>query len=176
MMEKIKRHQLHWLAGFASATAGVAVAGGMLTARSVGSWYESLERPSWTPPKKAFVPVWTVLYVLMSISAWLVTGAAKQRMDLRNPARLAIGAWFAQLALNLAWSGVFFGARRIGAAVYVIGALWAAIAAYMVWAARLSRFAAWLFAPYLAWVSLASALNVQIWRMNRGALKHLTQR
>jgi tryptophan-rich sensory protein len=168
MIAAIKQHRLNWLAGFLGASTGVAALGTMFTARSVGSWYNSLARPSWSPPKTAFAPVWTTLYLLMSISAWLVTGAVKDRVELRSPARLALGAWVAQLALNLAWSGVFFGLRRTGASVFVIGGLWTAIVAYIVWAARISRLAAWLFAPYLAWVSLASALNFQIWRMNRG--------
>src|SRR3954447_22492792 len=125
MWEKVKEHRLGTLAGFLVLSSGVAAVGGKVTARSEDTWYQTLQRPGWTPPGKVFGPVWTVLYGLMSVSIWMVTGAAKSRFDLRHPEKLAIGAWFAQLALNLAWSAVFFGARRIGASLYVIGGLWA---------------------------------------------------
>jgi translocator protein len=176
MWDRIRKYGLGTLAGFLGLSFGVAAVGGKITAKSVNIWYQTLQRPSWTPPGRLFGPVWTVLYGLMSVSAWMVTRAAKNRFDLRHPAKLAICAWFAQLALNLAWSGVFFGARRIGASLYVIGGLWAAILAYMVWTARVSRVAAWLFAPYLAWVSFAAALNFRIWRMNRGLISQVMRR
>jgi benzodiazapine receptor len=175
MRDYIKKHRLGTLAGFLGLSSGVAALGSKATEHSVNTWYQTLQRPGWTPPGNVFGVVWTILYGLMSVSAWMVTGAANNRFDLEYPAKLAIGAWFTQLALNLAWSLVFFGARRIGASLYVISGLWIAILAYMVLARRVSRVAALLIAPYFAWVSFASALNFRIWRMNRGGVSQVTR-
>lgn len=146
------------LAGFVVLCLAVGALGGWATAQSVAEWYPTLAKPSWTPPPWLFAPVWTVLYILMGVSAWLVwkTGDAKVPM-------LLFGA---QLLLNLAWSFLFFGARSPGLALIDIAALWIAIAAMIFAYAFRSRLAAFLMVPYLAWVSFAMALNAAIFMLN----------
>jgi tryptophan-rich sensory protein len=151
------------LAGFigvAEATGGV---GAIATAQGLQGWYQRLDKPAWTPPSMVFGPVWTSLYALMGTSAWLVW---QERH--RPEARVALGLWGAQLALNGAWSPLFFGARRPDVALADIGALDLTVAAYALAAGRVSKPAAWLVLPYLAWIGYATALNASIWRRNRG--------
>lgn len=129
-----------------------------------GAWYAALVKPSWNPPNWLFGPVWTVLYLLMAFAAWLVWhhgGFARQ-----GP---ALAAFLAQLGLNGLWSWVFFGWHRPGWAFLEILILWAAIAVTIRLFARVSKPAAWLLAPYLAWVSFAAVLNFTLWWLNRGA-------
>jgi benzodiazapine receptor len=123
------------------------------------AWYFALARPAWTPPPWLFGPVWTLLYLMMAVAAWMVWKRAGTTRPLEW--------WTVQLMLNAAWSPVFFGLHRLGLAVIVIAALWLAIAATIRAFAAVDRRAAWLLAPYLAWVSYATALNVAIWQMNR---------
>jgi translocator protein len=122
-----------------------------------GEWYASLHKPAWNPPAWLFGPVWTALYLMMATAAWQVWRRAGGR-----PLRL----YFAQLTLNAAWTPVFFGAREMGWALLVILLLWAAILATLLAFRRASKPAAWLLAPYLAWVSFATFLNFTLWRMN----------
>jgi tryptophan-rich sensory protein len=126
-----------------------------------GTWYAALERPSFTPPGAVFGPVWTLLYLLMALAAWLVW-----RRGGFAGARLALSAYLLQLALNAAWSWLFFGEHRIGLALADIIVLWLAIAATAWLFHRHSRTAALLLLPYLAWVSFATALNFAFWRLN----------
>lgn len=135
--------------------------GALATASSVDSWYQSLTKPPWTPPDVLFGPVWTVLYILMGVAAWLVWKRAGNRMIHRPLAVYAL-----QLILNACWSFIFFGLRNPGAALIEIFFLWAAIVANVACFARVDRRAAWLLAPYLAWVSFAVALNFAIWWLN----------
>jgi benzodiazapine receptor len=136
----------------------VAAVGGVATSRSVGDWYEGLDRAPWNPPGWLFGPAWTVLYALMAVAAWLV---AREGLD--DPAvRTALLLYGAQLALNLGWSLVFFGLRRPGLALVVILVLLVAIAATAVAFHGVSTTAAWLLAPYLAWVAFAATLNAWI--------------
>jgi tryptophan-rich sensory protein len=123
-----------------------------------GAWYAGLAKPTWTPPGWLFGPVWSVLYLMIAVAGWLVWRA--------NGMGPALALWGAQLALNGIWSPVMFGAHRIGLALVVIVVLWVAIAAFIAVAWRVSRNAALLFVPYLAWVSFATALNFAIWRLN----------
>lgn len=124
-------------------------------------WYAALVKPEWNPPSWVFGPVWTTLYILMGTAAWLVWrrgGWAAQRRPL---------GWFvAQLALNALWTPLFFGFHRIDLALLDIVVLWGAIVATIVAFARTSRVAAWLLAPYLAWVSFATFLTFTLWRLN----------
>jgi benzodiazapine receptor len=136
----------------------VAAVGGIATAGSVGDWYEGLDRAPWNPPGWVFGPAWTVLYVLMAVAAWLV---AREGLD-DQAVRTALLLYGAQLALNLGWSLVFFGLRRPGLALAVILALLVAIAATAVAFHGISSTAAWLLAPYLAWVAFAATLNAWI--------------
>jgi len=141
-----------------------AVAGisGSWTAREVPTWYRTLVRPSFAPPNWLFGPVWTLLYALMAIAAWRVSLADP------SPARTTALALFAiQLALNFAWSFVFFRAHQIGWAFAEVLVLWTTILATALLFARISTPAAWLMAPYLAWVSFASLLNAAFWQLNK---------
>jgi translocator protein len=135
--------------------------GFVFTRTSVKTWYPELRRPEWTPPDWLFGPVWTVLYLMMALSAWLVWRAAD------SPAtRFALLLFAIQLALNILWSAVFFGLRRIGPAYAEILLLWMMIIATTVAFLPLSMLAAWLLLPYVAWVAFASYLNFRIWQLN----------
>lgn len=149
-----------WLAlfGFVVLCLAVGALGGWATAQSVAEWYPTLAKPSWTPPPWLFAPVWTALYILMGLSAWLVWK--------KGNAQGAMMLFGAQLLLNLAWSFLFFGARSPGLALVDIIALWIAIAAMIFAYALKNRLAAFLMVPYLAWVSFATALNAAIFMLN----------
>ena len=135
---------------------GGGVAIGYLTAP--GEWYAGLAKPSFNPPNWMFAPVWTVLYVLIALAGWRVW-----RKDAGGwPVRL----WWAQLALNFLWSPVFFAAHWIWLALLIILLLLAAILAFIALSWRQDRLAAWLFAPYAAWVGFASMLNGAIFALN----------
>jgi len=136
----------------------VAAVGGVATSRSVGDWYEGLDRAPWNPPSWLFGPAWTILYVLMALAAWLV---ARQGLD-DAAVRAALALYGVQLALNLGWSLVFFGLRRPGFALAVIVALLVAVAATAIAFHGVSTAAAWLLAPYLAWVAFAATLNAWV--------------
>ncbi len=135
--------------------------GSFFTASSVREWYPKLRKPAGTPPSWIFGPVWTTLYVLMAISAWLVW------REYGRGALPELLIFFAQLALNVAWSGIFFGSRMPGVAFAEIIILWLAIAFNIFVFYPLSPAAAVLLLPYLLWVSYASYLNWGIWRLNR---------
>lgn len=140
------------------AAAGI---GGVATARSVGTWYQELAKPPFSPPDWVFGPVWTVLYLMMGVAAWLVW----RRAGLRDGAA-ALTLFGVQLALNAAWSWLFFGFRLPGVAFVELLVLWAAIAATLVAFWRTTLAAGLLMVPYLAWVSFAAALNLALWRLN----------
>jgi benzodiazapine receptor len=135
--------------------------GSFFTGDSVRDWYPGLRRPPGTPPSWVFGPVWTTLYVLMAISAWLVW------RDYGWGARSALLIFFAQLALNVAWSGIFFGSRLPGVALAEIVILWLAIVFNIFVFHGLQSTAALLLLPYLLWVTYATYLNFGIWRLNR---------
>jgi len=139
----------------------VGALGGWVTADSVKTWYTTINKPSFTPPNWVFGPVWTVLYVLMGIAGWRVW--CKARPD---QLRVPLALFAVQLALNLAWSVVFFGAHRIGGAVLVIVGLEAAILATMVAFRRIDGLAALLLVPYALWVVFAAVLNIAAWQLN----------
>jgi len=133
----------------------------MVTATSVGTWYQDLAKPAFNPPDWVFAPVWTTLFVLMSVAAWRIwrQGGFAYR-------RLEMAAYFGQLALNLLWSVLFFGFRAPGWAFLEIFVLLPAIAVTAVLFGRRNRLAGWLFLPYGAWVAFAAVLNGAIWRLN----------
>ena len=144
---------------FVMLTLAVGGAAGYATASEIGGWYVTLRQPSFAPPNGVFAPVWTSLYILMGIAAWRVWRVAG---IFSRPLLL----FFAQLALNFAWSFIFFKAHRIGVALAEVLVL----LGFIVWTAssfaRRDRIAALLFAPYIAWVGFAAALNFAIWRLN----------
>ena len=127
-----------------------------------GDWYAALAKPAWNPPNWIFGPVWTVLYVLMAVAAWLVWRQAGFA-----GAGAALGLFGVQLVLNALWSYLFFGLHRIDWALADILALWAAILAVLVLFWRVQAAAGTLLLPYLAWVSFATVLNFALWRLNR---------
>jgi tryptophan-rich sensory protein len=127
-------------------------------------YYKRLRKPPFTPPPAAFGPVWTTLYLLMGVAAWLVW-----REGLSQRTALAFGLFAAQLALNFAWSLIFFGQHRIGAALLEIVGLWLTILATIVAFWSIRPLAGALLLPYLGWVSVATYLNAGIWRLNHAA-------
>lgn len=144
-----------WLAlvPFAAAVALVAVLGALAASGSAQT-YRALDLPPFAPPSWVFGPVWTVLYVLIAVAGWLAWRA--------GAGRVGLVAWGVQLLLNLAWTPLFFAADRYGWALVDIVVLLGAIVVTMLVFARSSRAAAWLLAPYLAWVAFATALNIGI--------------
>jgi tryptophan-rich sensory protein len=138
----------------------VGALGGAITATSVGTWYQTLAKPWFNPPDWVFAPVWTTLYVLIGIAGWLVWRSGARG---RGP---ALGMFAVQLALNLGWSALFFGLRRIDLAMVEIVALLAAIVATGVLAWRVDRRAGALFVPYGLWVGYACALTISLWWLN----------
>lgn len=152
------------LIGFLAASFAAAAAGGIATASSVREWYPTLAKPAWTPPAWLFGPVWTVLYACIGVAGFL----AWRRAGFAG-ARAAMLLFATQLVLNAAWSWLFFGLRRPGWAFAEIVVLWLAIVATTAALFRISRAAGALFMPYLLWVTFASALNFEIWRLNGGA-------
>lgn len=137
--------------------------GGLATVNGVVEWYPTLTKPPFNPPAWVFGPVWTTLYVLMGVAAFLVW---QKGLSTPGVAR-ALGVYGIHLVLNALWSVVFFGMRAPGWAFLEILLLWAALLATMVLFFRHSRAAGWLLAPYLAWVTFAGVLNFAIWLLNR---------
>lgn len=123
-----------------------------------GEWYKSLDKPSWTPPDWLFGPVWSVLYLMMAVAGWLVWSGIGMSA--------ALVLWGLQLVLNGMWSWLFFGRRRMDLAFVDVVFLWLSIAGFILVVATSIPVAALLFAPYLLWVTIASALNLSVWRRN----------
>jgi benzodiazapine receptor len=159
-----KFRQAFGLLGWLLVAFSAAAVGGFASA-SANELYRELVRPSWAPPGWVFGPVWSVLYALMGIAAWLVW-----RARAFAGARRALVLFIVQLVANALWTWLFFVWRLGGAAFGEILLLWALILATMVLFWRFSKVAAALLFPYLAWVSFASALNFAIWRLNPGLL------
>ena len=136
--------------------------GGLFTKEAVSDWYRDLAKPWGTPPDWVFAPVWTALYILMAAAAWLVW-----RKGGFSAHRLALGLFLVQLALNAAWSPIFFGLGAFGWAFVEICVLWAAILATMIVFTRASALAGCMMLPYILWVTWAARLNFWIWRLNR---------
>ena len=146
-----------WL-GICFAVAGVS---GRWTASEIPAWYHTLTRPAIAPPNWLFGPVWSLLYALMAVAAWQVWESAASPMR-----TWGLALFMVQLALNFAWSLIFFRQHAIGAALVEVVVLWTAIGATTLVFARVTPVAAWLMAPYWAWVSFATVLNEEFWRLN----------
>lgn len=155
------RGHLLALGGFLAVTFLVAGVSTAFTAPAIPTWYTALAKPAFNPPSGIFGPVWTLLYCLMAVAAWLIW--KRPSSHLRSSALLL---YCVQLALNFAWSLIFFGQRLIGVGLIDIVLLWLAIAFTSVLFFRLSKAAGWMFVPYLAWVSFAGVLNFEIWQLN----------
>ena len=152
------------LIGFIAACALAALTG---TLFRPGEWYERLAKPAWRPPNWLFAPVWSLLYLMIAVSGWLVWREAGF-----SGAAGPLAIYALQLGLNAAWTPVFFGLHRIGLGFATICLLWLAIVATIVVFYPVSAPAAFLLLPYLAWVTFAAALNHAIWRLNREAPSH----
>lgn len=149
------------LAGFVAVCMMVGAIGGLSTASSVGSWYQTLEKPAFNPPDWVFGPVWTILYMMMGVAGWLVWRRAGF-----FEGRVALRLFATQLLLNLLWTFLFFGLRAPAVAFFEILLLAIGIAATIAAFRRIDRRAAWLMAPYLAWVLFAALLNGAIGYLN----------
>lgn len=141
---------------------GIGIVQSLVTKPEIPVWYASLVKPSWTPPPFVFPVAWTILYILMAVSLWRLWDRAA-----RSVARTTAIRWFfIQLALNAAWSPVFFGWHGVKTALVIIVCLLLAIAAAIITTLRADRLAAWLLVPYLAWVAYATTVNAGVAWMN----------
>ena len=140
---------------FFAACLAAGVTGGLFPP---GAWYRALNKPSWTPPDWVFPVAWFGLYICMSVAA------ARVAMAPNNG--IALAFWALQIALNALWTPVFFGLRNIRLGMAVVGALWLCVLSAILAMWQVDVVAAILFLPYLAWVTIASALNASVWRLN----------
>jgi translocator protein len=139
----------------------VGAVAGIFTAKAIPGWYETLYQPSFNPPNWLFGPVWTVLYILMGISFFMIwqTPPGNQRT-------LAMVAFFVQLLLNFGWSFLFFHFKEIGLALAEVIVLWCAIVVMIVFFYRIRPVSAWINIPYLLWVTFATVLNAAYYKLN----------
>ena len=148
-----------YLIAFVGLCLAVGGVSGYFTAGGVREWFPTLVKPSFNPPSWVFAPVWTLLYIMMGVAAWLVW---RQGGDVN----FALWLFFIQLALNFLWSFLFFNLHRLDLALIDIAALWMSIAATLFAFWQLDMRAGLLLVPYLAWVSFAGLLNAAFWRLN----------
>jgi len=139
----------------------IGFSGSFFTVSEIGSWYQTIQKPSWNPPNWIFGPVWTTLYVLMGISLFLVWRSTTFQKG------VAIILFSIQLVLNFFWSFIFFKQHQIGFAFAEILALWLMILLTIFAFGRINKLAAWLLVPYISWVSFAAILNFTIWQLNK---------
>lgn len=141
------------LANFAAASSGAIF--------KPGEWYRTLSKPSWTPPDWLFGPAWTVLFIMIAVSGWLVWREAGLA-----GAAVPLAIYAVHLVLNAAWSALFFGMKRPDLAFFELCVFWLSIAATIAAFFPVSATAAYLLLPYLGWVTFAGALNFSLWRRN----------
>ncbi len=137
------------------------ILGAIFTTPAINGWYTSLNKPGFNPPNWIFGPVWTLLYLMMGVSLYLVwkTKPSKGR-------KLAMTMFGVQLGFNSLWSIIFFGLKRPDLALVEITVLWIFILLTILRFWKVSKLATWLLVPYLLWVSFASVLNFSIMRLN----------
>jgi len=146
--------------------------GSIFTTPAIGTWYATLNQPTFAPPNWVFAPVWTTLFLLMGVAVGLVW--AKLANTPQPPSKggntrdIKIGLWLfgVQLVLNVLWSVIFFGMHSPGLALIEIVILWLAIILTKIYFYQISRPAAYLLLPYLLWVSFAGCLNFMFWILN----------
>lgn len=142
---------------------GAGGVGSYFTLSSIGTWYELLQKPTFTPPNWVFGPVWTVLYIMMSIALYKVWQKRSPRYASKVAAYIEFGV---QLVLNVLWSVMFFGLHSIFGGLVIIVCLWLVLAVTIREFNRQVPLAAWLLIPYLLWVSYACFLNYSFWCLN----------
>lgn len=154
-------------------TIGVSLSAGTIgsffTTPAISSgWYAGIVKPALNPPAWVFGPVWTTLFVLMGIAAFLVWSSYAKVTDgqEKKTIKIALVLFGIQLVLNTLWSIIFFGLHNLGGALVEIVFLWFSILAMIIAFAKISRPAAWLLVPYILWVSFAVYLNYAIWTLN----------
>ncbi|MFB0556923.1 MAG: TspO/MBR family protein [Dehalococcoidia bacterium] len=136
--------------------------GSIFTMPAIPTWYETLAKPSFTPPSWLFAPAWVTLYVLMGVAAFLIW---RKGLDIRN-VKSALIIFLVQLVLNALWSAIFFGAKSLIGGAVVIVLLWIAILFTILRFFKISAAAGGLLIPYILWVSFASVLNISILALN----------
>lgn len=156
----MKAGSLLALAGFVLVSLAAGFLGSFFTMDQITTWYATLTKPSWTPPNWVFGPVWTTLYALMGVAAYLVSRSKKLGKT------LVLWLFFAHLIVNALWSIVFFGLHELELALGIIVLLWALIVLLMRLYWRYSHVATYLMIPYLLWVSYATTLNLGIIFLN----------
>jgi len=144
-------------------TLAIGFVASLFTRPQIASWYVSLKKPSFNPPNWAFPVAWTILYILIAISAYLVWKRRNRAVTYKTTA----GIYFVQLLLNFSWSIIFFGMHQVFGALVIIGLLWISIIFNIRWFGKFSKAAAWLLVPYILWVSFAGLLNLNIYLLNR---------
>ncbi len=168
------RHRTFWLLFCVAICELAGIAGSFFTAPAVSSsWYANLQKPVFMPPSWVFGPVWVTLYFLMGVSLYFIWKQAFSRHFLpflheksQHQARFSIVFFFVHLALNAAWSIVFFGLQNIALALAVIGILWLMILVLIALFSSLDKRSSWLLVPYFLWVSFAAVLNAAIFVLN----------
>lgn len=144
------------------------VIGSVFTSPAIAGWYAGIIKPPFNPPAWVFGPVWTTLFALMGMAAFLVWSSyAEASEDKQKGIKIALSLFGIQLVLNALWSIIFFGLHSPGGALLEIIFLWLAILATIVTFAKISKPAAWLLVPYILWVSFAGYLNYSLWQLNR---------
>ncbi len=163
MLESRLANDVKWVVAAVGVVVAVSIVGQIATYPNLASWYAGLAKPPFNPPNWVFAPVWTSLYALMAFSAWRIL-----RLPSATPGRgVALAVFFAQLALNAAWSWMFFAANSPLLGLINIVPQLALILTTIVLFYRLDRFAGWCLVPLAAWVSFAMLLNASLWWLNR---------
>lgn len=143
------------------ATIGIGSLGGIFTIAEIPTWYAGLNKPSFNPPNWLFGPVWTSLYTMMGIAFYLIW-----KQPATDSRKKAIQLFIIQFVLNFFWSIIFFSLHAIAAALIEIIVMWVFILLTILQFSKLSKTAAWLMVPYIAWVSFATLLTASIWKLN----------
>jgi benzodiazapine receptor len=140
----------------------IGISSGLFSAGAIKTWYLTLQKPAWNPPNYLFGPVWTILYVLMGISLWLIWKSNVSEAIQKK----AIYFFALQLFINFWWSIVFFNFQSPALGLIVIILMLLCILLTIFQFAPISKTAAWLLVPYISWVSFATILNYTIWSLN----------
>lgn len=161
-LKEVKRNDILYALGFIVACQLAGIIGSLFTYEAIPTWYATLNRPGIAPPNYVFAPVWTTLYTLMGIAAYLVWKKGWKKKEVKT----ALYTFGAQLALNTVWSIIFFGWKDLLLALAEILVLWAAIFVTIQQFWKLDKRAAYMMMPYLLWVSFATILNYSFWVLN----------